>query len=58
MKAKDIMVGQKFLHNGEIFICTKNDGFIFGADDTDSNSPCMNLMFIGGLDDTDVELVD
>lgn len=58
MKAIDIKVGQKFKHNGEVFICTSNDGFIFDADNTDSTSTCVNMMFIGGLDNAELELVD
>lgn len=56
-KVSEIKVGQHFRHNDEVWICTENDGFIFSADNVDSESNAANCMFIGGLERFEVEVI-
>ena len=55
INSKDVKIGQKFKYDGENWICTSNDGFIFSANNLDKTSSRVDIMFIGLTEE--VELI-
>lgn len=55
INSKEIRAGQRFKYDGEEWICTSNDGFIFSADNLNKTSVRTNIMFVGLSED--VELI-
>lgn len=47
INTSEVKVGQKFKHDGEVWICTSNDGFIFSAENVDENATRTDIMFVG-----------
>lgn len=55
VSSKEVKVNQRFKYDGETWVCTSNDGFIFSAENVNENSNRHDFMFIGMGED--VELI-
>lgn len=53
--SNDVKKGEIFKAEGETWICTGNNGFIFTADNVNPNAITANIMWIGGSYDVEVD---
>ena len=58
MSGKDLKPGDVFKHNGEVWKCTSNNGFMLDAENIDTTSLVRSMTWFGLSSAGEIELVE